>query len=89
MMPALLAGGLLSFTFSLDDVIISSFSTTSGTTPLPVYIFSALRTGLKGDLAAISTITLAGTLVALAVTAFVLRRSGESTEQMVGTIAGA
>lgn len=89
MMPALIAGGLLSFTFSLDDVIISSFATTSGTTPLPVYIFSALRTGLKGDLAAISTITLLGTLLALAVTAFVLRRSGDSTEQMVGTIAGA
>ncbi len=88
MLPAVIAGGLLSFTFSLDDVIISSFVTTSGFTTLPVYVFSALRTGLKGDLAAISTITLAGTLIALAVTFFVLRRSGESAEGVVTTITG-
>jgi len=88
MMPAVLAGGLLSFTFSLDDVIISSFVSTSGATTLPVYVFSALRTGLKGDLAAISTITLVGTLIALGVTALVLRRSGESAEAVVSTLTG-
>ena len=80
MLPAVLAGALLSFTFSLDDVIISSFVSTSGGTTLPVYVFSALRTGLRGDLAAISTVTLAATLVALGVMVFALRRSGESVE---------
>ncbi|HKY49264.1 MAG TPA: ABC transporter permease [Acidimicrobiia bacterium] len=89
MLPAVLAGGLLSFTFSLDDVIISSFVSTSGGTTLPVYVFSALRTGLRGDLAAISTVTLAATLVALGVMVFALRRSGESVEGVVGTITGA
>ena len=89
MIPAVLAGALLSFTFSLDDVIISSFVSTSGGTTLPVYVFSALRTGIRGDLAAISTVTLAATLVALAVLVFALRRSGESVEGVVGTITGA
>ncbi|MGI8518226.1 MAG: ABC transporter permease [Acidimicrobiia bacterium] len=89
MLPAVLAGALLSFTFSLDDVIISSFVSTSGGTTLPVYVFSALRTGLRGDLAAISTVTLAATLVALGVMVFALRRSGESVEGVVGTITGA
>ena len=89
MLPAVLAGALLSFTFSLDDVIISSFVSTSGGTTLPVYVFSALRTGIKGDLAAISTVTLAATLVALGVMVFALRRSGESMEGVVGTITGA
>lgn len=89
MLPAVLAGALLSFTFSLDDVIISSFVSTSGGTTLPVYVFSALRTGMRGDLAAISTVTLAATLIALAVMVFALRRSGESVEGVVGTITGA
>ena len=89
MLPAVLAGALLSFTFSLDDVIISSFVSTSGGTTLPVYVFSALRTGLRGDLAAISTVTLAATLLALGVMVFALRRSGESVEGVVGTITGA
>ena len=89
MLPAVLAGALLSFTFSLDDVIISSFVSTSGGTTLPVYVFSALRTGMRGDLAAISTVTLAATLVALGVMVFALRRSGESVEGVVGTITGA
>jgi putrescine transport system permease protein len=89
MLPAVLAGALLAFTFSLDDVIISSFVSTSGGTTLPVYVFSALRTGMRGDLAAISTVTLAATLVALAVMVFALRRSGESVEGVVGTITGA
>jgi ABC-type spermidine/putrescine transport system permease subunit II len=89
MLPAVLAGALLSFTFSLDDVIISSFVSTSGGTTLPVYVFSALRTGMRGDLAAISTVTLAATLIALGVMVFALRRSGESMEGVVGTITGA
>ena len=89
MLPAVLAGALLSFTFSLDDVIISSFVSTSGGTTLPVYVFSALRTGMRGDLAAISTVTLAATLLALVVMVVALRRSGESMEGVVGTITGA
>ena len=89
MLPAVLAGALLAFTFSLDDVIISSFVSTAGGTTLPVYVFSALRTGMRGDLAAISTVTLAATLVALGVMVFALRRSGESVEGVVGTITGA
>jgi ABC-type spermidine/putrescine transport system permease subunit II len=88
MMPAVLAGALLSFTFSLDDVIISSFVTTAGSFTLPVYVFSSVRTGLKTELAAVSTLMLCLTLFALAVTAFVLRRSGESAEDITATITG-
>jgi ABC-type spermidine/putrescine transport system permease subunit II len=88
MLPAVLAGGLLAFTFSLDDVIISSFVTTAGSFTLPVYVFSSLRTGLKTELAAVSTLMLTLTLFALVVTALVLRRSGESTEQITQTLTG-
>jgi ABC-type spermidine/putrescine transport system permease subunit II len=89
MLPAVLAGLLLSFTFSLDDVIVSSFVTTAGSFTLPVYVFSSLRTGLKTELAAVSTLMLCLTLFALVVTALVLRRSGDSTEEIAQTITGA
>jgi ABC-type spermidine/putrescine transport system permease subunit II len=88
MLPAVLASGLLAFTLSLDDVIISAFVSTAGSTTLPVYIFSALRVGLKGDLAAISTVMLLLTLVALTLAALVLRRSGESAEEVAATLTG-
>jgi len=88
MLPAVIAGGLLSFTLSLDDVIISTFLSTAGTSTLPVYIFSSLRTGLKGDVAAISTLTLLVTFAALAAAVLVLRRSGESAEGVAQTLTG-
>jgi len=88
MLPAVLAGGLLAFTFSLDNVIISEFVALAGNSTLPVFIFSALRTGLKGDLAAISTLALLATLVALGAVAWVLRRSGDSAEEVTQTLTG-
>ena len=50
-MPAVLAGGLLAFTLSLDNTIISAFVQVSGTTPWPVYVLSALRSGLRPEIA--------------------------------------
>ena len=43
MFPAVLAGALLAFSFSLDDTIISSFVSVAGASPWPVYVFSAVR----------------------------------------------
>lgn len=60
--PALLAGGCLAFTFSLDDVVVSAFVSTAGSATLPVYVFSALRTGLKTEHAAASMMALVITL---------------------------
>lgn len=87
-MPAVLAGLLLSFTFSLDNTIVSSFVQVSGATPWPVYVLSALRGGLRPEIAAVSTIMLVLTLLALAVVAIVLRRAGDSSTQIARTIAG-
>jgi ABC-type molybdate transport system permease subunit len=41
--PAVLAGGLLAFTFSFDDVVLSTFVSSPGSTTLPLRIFSELR----------------------------------------------
>ena len=87
-MPAVLAGFLLAFTLSLDNTIVAAFVQVSGTTPWPVYVLSALRTGLRPEIAAVSTIMLLLTLVALALVALVLKRAGDSATQIARTMTG-
>lgn len=88
MLPAVVAGGLLAFTFSVDDVVVSSFVSTAGRSTFPVYVFSATRTGLRGDLAAAATLVLVLTFVVLVLAAALLRRGGSSSTDVVETIAG-
>lgn len=73
--PAILAGGLLAFTFSFDDFYTSFFVSGAGTTTLPLYIFSSLRFGVSPIVNATAVIVLGLTLVAIAVAYLVLRRS--------------
>lgn len=87
-MPAVLSGGLLSFTLSLDNTIVAAFVQVSGSTPWPVYVLSAVRTGLRPEIAAVSTIMLVLTLGALALVAVVLRRAGDSATDIAKTVGG-
>ncbi|MCB0907771.1 MAG: ABC transporter permease [Nocardioidaceae bacterium] len=87
-MPAVLSGFLLSFTLSLDNTIVSAFVQVSGSTPWPVYVLSSLRSGLRPEIAAMSTIMLILTLFALALVAVVLRRSGDSAADIARTMGG-
>lgn len=87
-MPAVLAGGLLSFTLGLDNTIVASFVQVSGTTPWPVYVLSSVRTGLRPDIASMSVVMLILTLGALALVAVVLKKSGDSASQIARTMAG-
>lgn len=81
MAPAVLAGALLAFTFSFDDVIISLFVQRPGTSTLPIQILSSFKPGLKGDVAAIVVMTLVVSLVGVLIAAALLmqgqrRRAG-------------
>lgn len=87
-MPAVLAGFLLSFTLSLDNTVVSAFVQVSGTTPWPVYVLSSLRSGLRPEIAAVSTVMLVLTLVALALVALVLKRAGDSATDIARTMGG-
>ncbi len=88
MMPAVLAGALMSFTLSLDNTIISSFISVTGNTPWPVYVFSSVRSGLRPEIAAVSTLMLLLTLVAIGIVGLVLRRGGESSGGIARTMTG-
>jgi putrescine transport system permease protein len=88
MMPAVLAGALLSFSLSLDNTIISNFVSVAGTTPWPAYVFGSIRNVQRPEIASTSTVLLLLTLTALAAVGIVLKRGGESTEDVAKTIAG-
>lgn len=54
--PALVSGWLLSFTLSLDDLVIASFVSGPGASTLPMVIFSKVRLGVSPDINALATI---------------------------------
>lgn len=54
--PSLAAGWLLSFTLSLDDLVIASFVSGPGSTTLPMVIFSSVRLGVSPQINALATV---------------------------------
>ena len=64
-------------------------SRTADASPWPVYVFSSLRSVLRPQIAAMSTLMLLLTLFALALVAIVLRRSGATDEEAFAMIVGA
>ncbi|MEO3435348.1 ABC transporter permease subunit [Inquilinus sp. CAU 1745] len=66
--PAIVAGWLLAFTLSLDDLVIASFVSGPGSTTLPMVIFSSVRLGVSPEVNALATIIItivsAGIIVA-------------------------
>jgi putrescine transport system permease protein len=55
-LPAILAGWLLAFTLSWDDLVISSFVSGPGSSTLPIVIFSKVRLGVSPDINALASI---------------------------------
>ena len=54
--PALVSGWLLSFTLSLDDLIIASFVSGPGSSTLPMVVFSKVRLGVSPEVNALATL---------------------------------
>lgn len=71
--PAILAGFLLAFTLSLDDLVIASFTSGPGATTLPMRIYSQVRLGVTPEINAASTI-LIGLVAVGVVTATLLTK---------------
>jgi spermidine/putrescine transport system permease protein len=73
--PGIAAGAMLAFTISLDDFVITFFTSGAGSTTLPVYIFGQLRFGVSPAINALSTFVLAFSLLILAVGGFFSSRA--------------
>ena len=54
--PAIWSGWLLAFTISLDDVVITTFTTGPGSTTLPLLIWSKVKLGVTPDINALATL---------------------------------
>lgn len=73
--PAILAGGLLAFTFSFDDFYTSFFVSGAGTSTLPLFIFSSLRFGVSPVINATAVMILCLTIGAIVLAYLIMRRS--------------
>ena len=73
LLPAVAAGWLLSFTLSMDDVLISFFVAGPGFEILPLKIYSMVKLGIKPDINALSAIMFAITVVFVLTAQFLLR----------------
>jgi spermidine/putrescine transport system permease protein len=71
--PAIVAGFLLSFTFSFDDFIIAYFVAGPNVT-LPIYVFSSIWRGVTPEINAIGTVVLLSSLALLAIAHIIMRR---------------
>jgi len=72
-MPSILAGWFMSFTLSLDDVIISFFTTGPTFEVLPLRIYSMVRLGLKPEINSLCAVMIAITALAVMLTQSLLK----------------
>jgi putrescine transport system permease protein len=73
--PAILSGWLLAFTISLDDVVITSFTTGPGNTTLPLLIWSKVKLGVTPDVNALATLTVLVVGTGVAVAGWIMNRA--------------
>jgi spermidine/putrescine transport system permease protein len=78
LLPAIVAGGLLAFTFSFDDFIIAFFTAGQDQT-VPIYLFASIRRGVSPEVNAIATVLLTVTIVAMITAGLVYRRGHRRT----------
>ena len=75
--PAILSGWLLAFTISLDDVVITSFTTGPGSTTLPLLIWSKVKLGVTPDINALATLMVVAVGAGVVMTRAEARRLAE------------
>lgn len=73
LLPAIVSGALLAFTFSFDDFIIAFFTSGQDQT-IPIYLFASIRRGVTPEVNAIATVLLAITLAAMTIVGLLSRR---------------
>lgn len=80
-LPAMVAGGFLSFMISFDNFAISYFLMPSGTSTLPIEIQTSIKFGFTPEINAISTVIIGVSLICLAIVGVIM---GSNLKDMVG-----
>jgi len=90
LLPAIVAGFLLAFTFSFDDYVITTFVSGPGSSTLPLFIFGQVKRGVTPETNAIATMILAFTIGTLLLGQLALtwqsRRQGRKAEGGMASI---
>src|ERR1022692_4225543 len=73
--PALASSWLLSFTLSLDDLVISSFVSGPGASTLPMVIFSKVKLGVSPDVNALASLIICLVGVCVLIAGYLMRRT--------------
>ncbi len=79
--PGMLAGWLLAFTLSLDDLVIASFVTGPGSNTLPILIYSRIRLGLRPDINALATIMIVTVAIGVLLAAWIMWRQDKQRQR--------
>lgn len=79
--PAIVSGWLLAFTISLDDVVITSFTTGPGSTTLPILVWSKVRLGVTPDINALATIIVAVVGTGVVIAGYLMYRADRRRER--------
>ena len=82
--PSLVAGFLLSFILSFDDLVIASFASGPSATTLPMVIFSKVRLGISPEINALATIIVVVVAIGVALTGNMLQRQSLSRQKEAG-----
>ena len=78
--PALLSSWLLSFTLSLDDLVISSFVSGPGASTLPMVIYSKVKLGVSPDINALASLIICVVGACIITAGYLMRRSERRRE---------
>ncbi|ABC21816.1 ABC transporter permease subunit [Rhodospirillum rubrum] len=80
--PALVAGWLLSFTLSLDDLVIASFVSGPASSTLPMVVFSSVRLGVSPEINALATILVLTATVAILIAGWMMTRQERASQKL-------
>ncbi|HUN09706.1 MAG TPA: ABC transporter permease [Aggregatilineales bacterium] len=81
LLPAIIAGGLLAFTLSLDDFIVTFFLSGIGTTTLPIFVYGLLKTRVPPEINAISTLMLLASTVLVGISLIMQGRNASGSKK--------
>jgi len=73
-LPALIAGWLLAFALSLDDLVLASFVAGPGSSTLPMVIFSSIRFGISPQINALATIIITSVAIGVMIAGWLMHR---------------
>jgi spermidine/putrescine transport system permease protein len=75
--PGIFAGAALAFTMSIDDFVISFFTSGPGSATLPILIYSSVKRGITPDINALSTLIVLGSILG-SIAIHLLQRRGDN-----------